>query len=123
MHCRADHPQNLGAIGATGSLAANRIAAQADLVIGIGTRYSDFTTASKTAFRNPRVRFININVAELDSHKHCGLSLIGDAKVTLEELLHNVRRAIGFPQSFAAEIASLRERLGRRSQPPCGQHA
>ena len=72
LHC--DHPQNLGGIGATGSLAANRIAAEADLVLGIGTRYSDFTTASKTAFRNPAVRFININVAELDSHKHCAVS-------------------------------------------------
>src|SRR5688572_30505718 len=81
-----DHPQNLGAIGATGSLAANRVASQADLVIGIGTRYSDFTTASKTVFQNPNVRFININVAELDSHKHCALSLIGDAKIALREL-------------------------------------
>jgi 3D-(3,5/4)-trihydroxycyclohexane-1,2-dione acylhydrolase (decyclizing) len=103
-----DHPQNLGAIGATGSLAANRIAAQADLVLGIGTRYSDFTTASKTAFRNPRVRFVNINVAELDSYKHCGLSLLGDAKVTLEELLS---RLGGYRISapFASEIQSLRQ--------------
>src|SRR5512133_1705149 len=57
-----DHPQNMGAIGATGTLAANRLAHDADLVIGIGTRYSDFTTASKTAFQDPEVRFININV-------------------------------------------------------------
>ena len=62
---RYDHPLNLGAIGATGTFAANRIARDADLVIGIGTRYSDFTTASKTAFQHPDVRFININVAEL----------------------------------------------------------
>jgi 3D-(3,5/4)-trihydroxycyclohexane-1,2-dione acylhydrolase (decyclizing) len=82
-----DHPQNLGAIGATGSLAANRLAASADLIIGIGTRYSDFTTASKTAFRNSKVRFININVAELDSCKHSALSLNGDAKATLQEWL------------------------------------
>jgi 3D-(3,5/4)-trihydroxycyclohexane-1,2-dione acylhydrolase (decyclizing) len=103
---RSDHPQNLGAIGATGSLAANRIAAQADLVIGIGTRYSDFTTASKTAFRNPRVRFININVAELDSHKHSALSLTGDAKVTLQELLTGLNGwRVSSP--FAAEVASL----------------
>lgn len=64
------HPQNMGAIGATGTLAANRLARDADLVIGIGTRYSDFTTASKTAFQNPGVRFININTAEFDSYKH-----------------------------------------------------
>jgi 3D-(3,5/4)-trihydroxycyclohexane-1,2-dione acylhydrolase (decyclizing) len=103
-----DHPQNVGAIGATGSLAANRIAAQSDLVLGIGTRYSDFTTASKTAFHNPSVRFVNINVAELDSCKHCGLSLLGDAKVTLEELLS---RLGGYRISapVASEIQSLRQ--------------
>jgi len=81
-----DHPSNLGAIGATGTFAANRIAADADLVIGIGTRYSDFTTASKTAFRNPDVRFVNVNVAEFDAAKHAGIALVGDARVTLEQL-------------------------------------
>ncbi len=84
---RYDVPLNTGAIGATGTLAANRLAKEADLVIGIGTRYSDFTTASKTAFQNPEVRFININVAEFDAHKHHALPLVGDAKVTLEELM------------------------------------
>jgi 3D-(3,5/4)-trihydroxycyclohexane-1,2-dione acylhydrolase (decyclizing) len=81
-----DHPLNLGAVGATGTLAANRIALEADLVIGIGTRYSDFTTASKTQFQNPDVRFVNINVTEFDAGKHYGLPLIGDARATLEEL-------------------------------------
>ncbi len=84
---RYDHPLSLGAIGVTGTFAANRIAREADLVIGIGTRYSDFTTASKTAFQNPDVRFVNINAAEFDAHKHSGLALVGDARVTLEELL------------------------------------
>lgn len=84
---RYDHPLNLGAIGATGTFAANRIAREADLVIGIGTRYSDFTTASKTAFQHPDVRFININVAEFDAAKHLALPLAGDAHATLEELL------------------------------------
>src|SRR6266568_6319053 len=82
-----DHQLNLGAIGATGTFAANRIAKEADLIIGIGTRYSDFTTASKTAFQHPEVRFININVAAFDASKHLALPLVGDAKVTLEELL------------------------------------
>lgn len=82
-----DHPLNLGAIGVTGTLGANRMAREADLVIGIGTRYSDFTTASKTAFQNPNVRFINVNVAEFDAHKHSAIPLVGDARVTLEELL------------------------------------
>lgn len=83
---RWDHPLNLGAVGATGTLAANRIARDADLVIGIGTRYSDFTTASKTAWQNPNVRFININVTEFDAGKHHGLPVVGDAQVTLAEL-------------------------------------
>jgi 3D-(3,5/4)-trihydroxycyclohexane-1,2-dione acylhydrolase (decyclizing) len=83
---RYDHPLCMGAIGATGTLAANRLAREADLVLGIGTRYSDFTTASKTAFQHPDVRFVNVNVAEFDAAKHHGLALIGDAHVTLEEL-------------------------------------
>jgi 3D-(3,5/4)-trihydroxycyclohexane-1,2-dione acylhydrolase (decyclizing) len=81
-----DHGQELGAMGVTGTPGANVIAREADLVIGIGTRYTDFTTASKTAFQNPGVRFININVAEFDAFKHSGLPLVADAKVTLEAL-------------------------------------
>ncbi len=81
-----DHPLCLGGIGVTGTLAANRFARDSDLVIGIGTRYSDFTTASKTAFQNPEVRFININVAEFDAYKHLALPLVGDARAALEEL-------------------------------------
>jgi 3D-(3,5/4)-trihydroxycyclohexane-1,2-dione acylhydrolase (decyclizing) len=81
-----DHPSALGAVGVTGTRGANRVAREADLVIGIGTRWSDFTTASKTAFQNPRVRFVNVNVADLDAAKHAGLSLVGDARATLEAL-------------------------------------
>lgn len=81
-----DHPSNLGAVGATGTPGANEITSEADLVIGIGTRYSDFTTASKTAFRHPEVRFININIAGFDSYKHSALPLTADARVCLEEL-------------------------------------
>jgi len=82
-----DHPQNLGGVGATGTLAANRIVAEADVVIGIGTRYSDFTTASRTAFQNPDVRFVNINVASFDAYKHGSqLPVIADAREALAEL-------------------------------------
>lgn len=81
-----NHPSNLGAVGVTGTPGANEFTAEADLIIGIGTRYSDFTTASKTAFQNPDVKFVNINVAEFDSYKHCALPLTADAKVCLEEL-------------------------------------
>ena len=78
---------NLGATGATGTEGANAFSQEADVVIGIGTRYSDFTTASKTAFQNREVKFININIAEFDAHKHNGLALTGDARAILEELV------------------------------------
>ena len=81
-----DHSLQLGAAGATGTFAAEQVADEADVVIGIGTRYSDFTTSSKTAFKHPDVQFVNINVAEFDAYKHCAIPLVGDARVTLEEL-------------------------------------
>ncbi len=79
-------PQNLGAAGVTGTPGAIAIAKEADLVIGVGTRYSDFTTISKSAFQDPNVRFININITEFDSFKHGALPLVGDAKAILEVL-------------------------------------
>jgi 3D-(3,5/4)-trihydroxycyclohexane-1,2-dione acylhydrolase (decyclizing) len=83
---RYDHPQSLGAIGATGTTAANAVAREADVVLGVGTRWSDFTTASRTQFQNPDVRFINLNVAPVDSIKHAGLPLLADARLGLEAL-------------------------------------
>jgi 3D-(3,5/4)-trihydroxycyclohexane-1,2-dione acylhydrolase (decyclizing) len=82
-----DHPRSVGAIGATGTTAADALAAEADLVIGVGTRYSDFTTASRTVFAHPDVRFVNLNVASFDAHKLAALPLVGDARVGLEQLL------------------------------------
>ncbi|WP_102142403.1 3D-(3,5/4)-trihydroxycyclohexane-1,2-dione acylhydrolase (decyclizing) [Mycobacterium hubeiense] len=81
-----DHPQSVGAIGSTGTTAANALASEADVVIGIGTRYSDFTTASRTAFNNPDVKFVNINVASFDSVKQGGLSVVADAREALDAL-------------------------------------
>jgi 3D-(3,5/4)-trihydroxycyclohexane-1,2-dione acylhydrolase (decyclizing) len=86
-----EHPSCLGAIGSTGTTAANRLAAEADVVIGIGTRYSDFTTASRTAFQNPDVRFVNINIASLDAAKHAGISVVADARAALEALSEALR--------------------------------
>jgi 3D-(3,5/4)-trihydroxycyclohexane-1,2-dione acylhydrolase (decyclizing) len=83
---RYDHPQSVGAIGSTGSTAANALAESADLVIGVGTRYSDFTTASRTAFQNPAVRFVNVNVARFDGGKHAGLPVVADAREALVAL-------------------------------------
>lgn len=82
-----NHPNSVGAIGSTGTTAANAIAANADLIIGIGTRYEDFTTASRTAFQNPDVRFININVTPLDAYKHgTALPIVADARKALVKL-------------------------------------
>ncbi len=101
-----DHPQCLGAIGSTGTTAANTIAREADLVIGIGTRYSDFTTASRTAFQHPDVRFVNINVAGLDAIKQAGLSVVADARESLQALtvaLADYR----VDQAYAGQVSTL----------------
>jgi 3D-(3,5/4)-trihydroxycyclohexane-1,2-dione acylhydrolase (decyclizing) len=103
-----DHPQALGAMGVTGTPGANILAREADLIIGIGTRYSDFTTASQTAFQNPAVRFLNVNICEFDAAKQAALPLAGDAQVTLQELagaLEDVR----VEASYLARIQSLRQ--------------
>ena len=105
---RYDHPQNLGAVGATGTPGANIAARDADLVIAIGTRLSDFTTASKTAFQNPNVRFININIAEFDAAKHAALPLVADARTTLSELLNAVG-AYRINNDYAAQIENYRD--------------
>jgi 3D-(3,5/4)-trihydroxycyclohexane-1,2-dione acylhydrolase (decyclizing) len=125
---RYDHPLALGAIGATGTPGANILAREADLVIGIGTRYSDFTTASKTAFQHPAVRFVNINVAEFDAYKHAGLALTGDARATLSELgaaAGDFRTAAGyqaraaqFNQEWDAEVSRI---YGLEHGPPISQ--
>jgi 3D-(3,5/4)-trihydroxycyclohexane-1,2-dione acylhydrolase (decyclizing) len=100
-----DHPQSLGGIGATGTAAANAIAADADLVIGIGTRYSDFTTASRTAFQNPDVTFVNVNVAAFDAYKHgTQLPLVADAREALVALTASLA-SYSVPDQYAAEIA------------------
>jgi len=103
-----DHPQCVGAVGATGTLAANRLARQADLVIGIGTRYSDFTTASMTAFQNPQVRFININVAEFDACKVSAIPLIADARAALEKL-GEALSGYHVSADYASEISDLKK--------------
>ncbi len=77
----SDHALNVGGVGETGCLAANRLAKEADLVIGIGTRYTDFTTSSKWIFQNPNVQFLNINVARFDAYKLDGVQLVADAKL------------------------------------------
>ena len=81
-----DHPRAVGAVGSTGTAAANALARSADVVVGIGTRWSDFTTASRTAFLAPGVRFVNCNITRFDAAKHSGEAVVGDARVALEQL-------------------------------------
>ncbi len=101
-----DHPSALGAIGVTGTFAANRVAAEADVVVGIGTRWSDFTTASKTAFRRDGVRFVNVNVADFDAQKHAGVALVGDARATVERLLERLT-GWSVDEAYRVEAARL----------------
>jgi len=123
-----DHEQNLGAIGVTGTPGANIAAREADLVIAIGTRLSDFTTASKTAFQNPDVRFVNINVNETDAFKHGGLPLIADARVALEQLGGAVS-GYRVGEQYANSIGQWKKRwedetdrlFGMRHGPPISQ--
>lgn len=93
----SDYELNVGGVGETGCLAANRLAKEADLVIGIGTRYTDFTTSSKWIFQNPTVQFLNINVARFDAYKLDGVQLVADAKTALEAL------SDALPSSYQAQ--------------------
>ena len=123
-----DHPQEVGAVGVTGTPGANILAREADLIIGVGTRYSDFTSASKTAFQIPGVRFININVAEFDAYKHAALPLTGDALATLDELRTAVA-GYAVEESYRTNVAQFRaewekevDRIyGIRKAPPISQ--
>src|SRR4051794_17179734 len=113
----SDHPLSLGAVGATGTAAANRLAREADVVLGVGTRWGDFTTASMSAFQDPDVTFININVAALDAAKHSAVAVEADARVALQELTaalggHRAPedwslRAGRESQAWAAEVARV----------------
>ncbi len=103
-----DHPLNLGGIGTTGNLAANMLAREADVVIGVGTRYTDFTTSSKWLFRNPDVEFININAAEFDSYKMDGVRVTADAKEGLCALQAALEQT-GYKSAYTSETAGAKQ--------------
>lgn len=98
-----DHQLNLGGIGTTGNYAANVIAKEADLVIGVGTRYTDFTTSSKALFQNPEVEFLNINVAQFDAYKLDAVKVVADAKVGLEAIAEELEK-LGYKSAYSLEI-------------------
>ncbi|HHW31748.1 MAG TPA: 3D-(3,5/4)-trihydroxycyclohexane-1,2-dione acylhydrolase (decyclizing) [Clostridiaceae bacterium] len=104
-----NHYLNLGGIGTTGNYAANMIARQADLVIGVGTRYTDFTTSSKWLFQNPDVDFININVAEFDAYKLDAVKIVADAKAGLEALMERLDE-IGYKSEYSTEIEEAKNK-------------
>lgn len=104
----SNHPYNLGGIGVTGNLAANTIAKEADLVIGIGTRFTDFTTASKQLFQNKEVEFLNINISEFHANKLDALKVIADAKEALLALIDELQ-VIEYQSSYTVEIADAKE--------------
>jgi 3D-(3,5/4)-trihydroxycyclohexane-1,2-dione acylhydrolase (decyclizing) len=103
-----DHPLALGAIGSTGSTAANRLAREADVIIGVGTRYSDFTTASRTAFADPDVRFVNVNVAAFDAAKQSAVGVVADAREALDAL-RTALAGWSVDASYRERAARLRE--------------
>ncbi|EGH02487.1 MULTISPECIES: 3D-(3,5/4)-trihydroxycyclohexane-1,2-dione acylhydrolase (decyclizing) [Pseudomonas syringae group genomosp. 2] len=111
------HPLNMGGIGETGTVAANRLAKEADLIIGVGTRYSDFTTASKWLFQNPDVQFLNLNVGAFDVQKLDGVQVLADAQVALQALTESLQ-ASGYraawgdaPQTARAQLDAEVDRL------------
>jgi 3D-(3,5/4)-trihydroxycyclohexane-1,2-dione acylhydrolase (decyclizing) len=109
-----DHPCDVGGIGHTGTATADELARTADLVIGVGTRWSDFTTASATLFQNPAVRFLNINVTAFDAHKMSGLSLVADARTALDELAGALGTRFHVEPAYETEYADDKERWEHR---------
>ncbi|WP_320121854.1 3D-(3,5/4)-trihydroxycyclohexane-1,2-dione acylhydrolase (decyclizing) [uncultured Sphaerochaeta sp.] len=104
---RWDNPYNLSGIGNTGSQVANRLAKQADLILGIGTRFGDFTTCSKWLFQNPECKFVSVNVAPADAYKLNSMPIIADAKLTIEAL-KNTDLLEGYFSRWAEEIKEER---------------
>lgn len=116
-----DHECSVGGVGSTGANSANHLADKADVVIGVGTRYSDFTTASHTQFKNPDVRFVNINVKAFDAAKHAGEMVVADAKLALAAL----KEALGdyrVDEAYSKEIASGREDWFQKTAECYGAH-
>ncbi|MEV4704381.1 3D-(3,5/4)-trihydroxycyclohexane-1,2-dione acylhydrolase (decyclizing) [Actinoplanes sp. NPDC049316] len=107
---RWDHPNSVGGVGSTGTPVANRLAREADVIIGVGTRYSDFTTASHTAFADPDVRFVNLNVAAFDASKKGATALVADARAGLTALTEALQ-GVRFDLAYAEDVAAWQRRV------------
>jgi len=117
----ADHTASVGGVGATGNDAANTLAAEADVVVGVGTRYTDFTTASRTAFRNPEVRFVNLNVKGFDAAKHAAEMVVADARTGLAALT-DALAGFHVEDAYAARVAALKREWDERAAPCFAPH-
>ncbi|MGR6980424.1 3D-(3,5/4)-trihydroxycyclohexane-1,2-dione acylhydrolase (decyclizing) [Testudinibacter sp. P27/CKL/0425] len=106
----SDHPLNVGGVGETGCLSANLLAKEADLVIGVGTRYTDFTTSSKWIFQHPDVEFLNINVARFDAYKLDGVQVTADAKAALQQLQTKLAES-GYQAAWGDQIANAKQQF------------
>jgi 3D-(3,5/4)-trihydroxycyclohexane-1,2-dione acylhydrolase (decyclizing) len=106
-----DHPQSVGGLGSTGTPVANKLAREADVVIGVGTRYSDFTTASRTAFQNPDVKFVNLNVAAFDAAKEAATPLVADAREGLAALAAVIGKQ--WDVDYADDVAAWQQEVDR----------
>ncbi|MER5982961.1 3D-(3,5/4)-trihydroxycyclohexane-1,2-dione acylhydrolase (decyclizing) [Streptomyces sp. NPDC001787] len=112
---RHDHPADVGGIGHTGTATADELARTADLVIGVGTRYTDFTTASGTLFADPAVRFLNLNITGFDAHKLAALPLVADARTALEALGEALAgRGYRVDPAYETEYTDAKERWEHR---------
>lgn len=116
--CRSSHPYNLGGLGVTGNLSANTIAQEADLILSVGSRLTDFTTGSKNQFQNPEVRIASINISRFHAYKMDALPVVADAKAALEALTESLKEK-GYVSGYEGEIEAAKkawetemERLG-----------
>ncbi|MCL2512780.1 MAG: 3D-(3,5/4)-trihydroxycyclohexane-1,2-dione acylhydrolase (decyclizing) [Oscillospiraceae bacterium] len=109
--CCSSSPFNLGGIGVTGNSAANTIAKNADLILGIGTRFSDFTTASKTLFENPNVKIVTINISRFDAYKLDAVKAVGDAKTVIEKL-YNKLRSVDYKSAYTDQFKIAKKEWG-----------
>ncbi|MEV6635781.1 3D-(3,5/4)-trihydroxycyclohexane-1,2-dione acylhydrolase (decyclizing) [Actinoplanes sp. NPDC051470] len=113
-----DHPNSVGGVGSTGTPVANRLAREADVIIGIGTRYSDFTTASRTQFRNPDVKFVNINVAAFDAAKQSAESVVADAREALTALTGALSKT--WERTYAGDVETWQQTVEDAYRTPQG---